>query len=56
MTNYDDDDKKITRAEAQARVKEGEELLFTACPCCQNLLAIYITHTVVANIPAKDLN
>ena len=38
------EDKKITRTDALARVKDGEELLFATCPCCQNLLAIYIDH------------
>lgn len=47
MTKDENEDKKITRTDALARVKDGEELLFTTCPCCQNLLAVYIN-------PKKD--
>ena len=39
------EDKKITRADAKERVKEGEELLFVTCPCCQTMLALYLTAT-----------
>lgn len=53
MTKDETDDKKITSGEAHARIKDGEELLFTECPHCQNLLAIYILHKAIA---AKDLN
>lgn len=32
----------LTKDEAQARVREGEELVWANCSCCNQLLAVYI--------------
>lgn len=36
------DDQKKTPAEVLAGVREGEELVLANCPCCNELLAVYI--------------
>lgn len=43
MTNDEKESKKITRSEAIRRATENdEEILFATCPCCNELLAVYI--------------
>lgn len=47
---------KLTPAEAQARVREGEELRYANCPCCNQLLAIYISPSKPSAAPPTTLS
>jgi len=44
MTNKENEVQKKTRSEAtEQALKTGEELFFTDCPHCKQLLAVYIS-------------
>lgn len=50
-----DQKETLTQAEAQARVREGEELVFANCPCCKQRLAVYIARDSGATVDLPRL-